>query len=291
MKRIKPIILKSLIIIVASTLFLTAMTWIMGGILVSPHTMQVGDLPKDLTGENISFQSAPGTTIKGWLIPGKKDSGIIILMHGVRGSRLQMLERARFLNKAGYGVMLFDFQAHGESTGPYITFGYLESKDAQAAVAYLHQRFPQEKIGVIGTSMGGAAILLASPPLDVNVMVVESVYPAIDQAISDRITMKVGNWGSIITPLVTWQIKPRFGFGADALRPIDKVDKITVPKLFIAGTEDKHTTLAESMDLFNKAAEPKELWTINGAAHIDLHGFAKDEYEKHILDLFSKYLR
>jgi alpha/beta superfamily hydrolase len=52
-------------------------------------------------------------------------------MHGVRANRLSMVERARFLSYAGYSVLLFDFQGHGESTGQHITFGYLESKDAR----------------------------------------------------------------------------------------------------------------------------------------------------------------
>jgi hypothetical protein len=33
------------------------------------------------------------------------------------------------------GFLLFDFQAHGESIGCHITFGYLEGRDAAAAVA------------------------------------------------------------------------------------------------------------------------------------------------------------
>ena len=59
-------------------------------------------------------------------------------MHGVRANRLVMLARARFLHKAGYAVLLFDFQAHGESSGKRITFGHLEGLDASAAVTFLH---------------------------------------------------------------------------------------------------------------------------------------------------------
>jgi pimeloyl-ACP methyl ester carboxylesterase len=68
-----------------------------------------------------------------------------------------MLERARFLLRAGYTVLLFDFSAHGESTGEHITIGYLESRDAQAAISFLRKILPGEKIGVIGVSMGGGS--------------------------------------------------------------------------------------------------------------------------------------
>ncbi len=216
--------------------------------------------------------------------------GAIALMHGVRANRLSMLERARFLSHAGYAVLLFDFQAHGESEGKNITFGYLESKDAQAAINSLRLNAPDEKIGLIGISMGGASALLASPPLEVTAMVLEMVYPTIKQAISNRLTMRLGGWASVLTPLLSWQLKPRLGIDADALHPIDKVGSIRIPKLFIVGAEDRHTTLEESQRMFNAAGEPKELWVISGAGHVDLYSVSKNEYEQRVLGFFGKYL-
>lgn len=211
-------------------------------------------------------------------------------MHGVRANRLSMLDRARFLSHADYSVLLFDFQAHGESTGEHITFGYLESMDAQAAVRFLRANAPHEKIGVIGVSLGGAAVLLASPALDVNATVLEMVYPTINQAISNRLTMRLGGWAGSLTPLLSWQLKPRLGIDAEVLRPIDHIGKISLPILLIAGAEDQHTTLEESRRMFDAANEPKELWVVNGARHVDLYPVAKREYEQHVLDFFAKYV-
>jgi fermentation-respiration switch protein FrsA (DUF1100 family) len=202
-----------------------------------------------------------------------------------------MLDRARFLSKAGFSVLLFDFQAHGESSGEHITFGYLESRDAQAAVDFLRSNAPGEKIGVIGVSMGGAATLLASPPLDVNALVLEMVYPNINQAVGNRLSMRVGAWGAILTPLLTWQLKPRLGISAGALMPIENVGKIVIPKLFIVGEQDQHTTLRESEQMFSVAAEPKELWIVEGAKHTDLFVDKKQEYEQRVLRFFEDRLR
>jgi alpha-beta hydrolase superfamily lysophospholipase len=239
----------------------------------------------------VQFPSESGALINGWLIEGQKGAGVIALMHGVRASRVDMLGRARFLKDAGYTVLLFDFQAHGESRGEHITFGYLESRDASAALEFLRANFPDEKIGLIGVSMGGAAALLATPPLEVDAMVLEMVYPTISQAVSDRLVMNLGGWSGALTPLLTWQLKPRLGFGPEALRPIDNVGSISAPKLFIAGTEDRHTTIEESRQLFNAAREPKEFWAIEGAAHVNFHEFARRDYESRVLDFFDKYLR
>jgi len=136
--------------------------------------------------------------------------------------------------------------------------------------------------------MGGACALLAEPALRVNAMVLESVYPTIQQAVADRLESRFGWPGKLGTPFLTWQLKPRLGFGSDDLCPIKQAGKITVPKFFIAGTADRDTTLQESKDLFDAAAEPKQLWLVEGAAHVDLHEFAKEEYEKRVLDFLAK---
>ena len=265
-------------------------TWLAGSVLSASANQPVGNLPSDLAGSPVKFPSASGATIHGWFIPGKKGVAII-LMHGVRANRLSMLDRARFLSHADYSVLLFDFQAHGESTGEHITFGYLESMDAQAAVSFLRSRAPDEKIGAIGVSLGGAAALLSSPPLEVDAVVLEMVYPTIDQAISNRLTMRLGGWASSLTPLLSWQFKPRLGVDAESLRPIDHIGKISPPKLLIVGAEDQHTTLEESRRLFDAASEPKELWVVNGARHVDLYPLTKKEYEQHVVGFFGKYLR
>lgn len=264
--------------------------WIAGSILIAPVHQSIGDRPADLAVRVVQFNSQSGATIHGWFIPGKKDAGAIVLMHGVRANRLNLVNRARFLSRAGFSVLLFDFQAHGESSGDHITFGYLESRDAQAAVEFLRTNAPGERIGVIGISMGGAATLLASPPLDVNAMVLEMVYPTIDQAVSNRLSMRLGKWAGLLTPLLTWQLKPRLGVGADALQPIQRVDQIPIPKLFIAGAEDQHTTLEESRQMFSAAASPKELWVVERAMHVDLYAERKEEYEERVLSFFKREL-
>lgn len=286
--RVKRAIIIGLLMIALLT-FISA--WVAGGFLTTPANQPVGNLPSDLYGESVQFSSESGSTIHGWLIPGERQRGAVVLMHGVRGNRTSMLERARFLSHAGYTVLLFDFQAHGESPGKQITFGYLESRDARAAVSFLRARLPGESIGVIGVSMGGAAALLATPPLETEALVLEMVYPTIDQAIEDRLQIRLGKLGSVIAPLLRWQLKPRLGISTAALRPIDKVGSVQVPKLFIAGENDEHTRIEESRALFTTAAEPKDLWVVNGAKHEDLLRFAGQEYERRVLLFFDRYLR
>lgn len=58
-------------------------------------------------------------------------------------------------------MLLFDFQAHGESPGDHITFGFLESRDARAALDFVHRELPGQLVAALGISLGGAAAVLA----------------------------------------------------------------------------------------------------------------------------------
>ena len=263
-----------------------------GSLLMAPHQCRL-EPPAgvEYTVESVAFPSASGATVRGWLVPARDPRGVIILMHGVRADRRTMLSRVPFLHHAGYGVLLFDFQAHGETVGQHITFGHLESRDATAAAEFVRQKYPGVKTAVLGVSLGGAAALLAEPPLPVNAMIIELAYPTIEQAVEDRLMIRFGPWGKYGAPLLTWQMKPRLGFGPEDLCPIRQAARITVPKFFLAGAADRHTTLAESQALFDAAAEPKQLWIVPGAGHEDLRAFAPEAYEKKVLAFLAENLK
>ena len=294
--RRKRILVRLVGVFIAATVLAVFAAWVAGSMLIGPSHQHVGDLPADLGGQPVEIPSSSGAMLRGWLVSPARSGGLevrvagpraVVLMHGLRANRLAMLDRARFLAAAGYAVLLFDFQAHGESTGDTITFGYLESKDARAAVDFVRLKYPNGPIGVIGVSMGGAAALLASPKLDIDAMVLEEVYPDIKSAIADRFQMALGGWGRTLTPLLTLQMKPRLGVGADQMRPIERISQIPLPKLIIAGSEDRHTTLEESRALFDAAPEPKQLWVVQGASHTDMCSFAPAEYRDRILEFFA----
>lgn len=264
--------------------------WIVGGLLCASANHTVA-LPKDLAVEPVSFPSKSGATISGWLLAGETNRGVIVLQHGIRADKSTLVERAKFLSRAGYAVLLFDFQAHGESPGHVITLGFLESRDSQAAVEFAKSKFPGKPIAVIGVSLGAAAAALANPPLDVQALVLEMMFPTVEQATKDRIEMRLGSLGRCLSPLLTTQIPFRAGCRVEDLSPIKSVAKITVPKLFLAGTADRETKFAEAQAIFTNAAEPKVFMAFEGARHQDLHHFAPEQYQKLVLDFLATYLK
>lgn len=265
-------------------------SWFVAGQLVASRPQKIGSPPADIHATSISLGSKSGATISGWHIPADDSRGVIVLLHGIRGSRLSMLERARFLNNAGYSIVMVDLQGHGESSGEQITIGHLEKRDAKAAVEFARKQHPTEPIGVIGVSLGGASALLASP-LGIDALVIESVYPDIESAINNRVAARLGPLSAIPAWLLLMQLEPRLGIEKSQLRPIDHVPDIGCPVLIISGSEDLHTTAEETKRMYEAAQKPKELWLVDGAAHVDLLAAATTEYVSRVKRFLDKHLR
>ena len=262
-----------------------------GSIASAPALRAIGTPPSDVPAEHISFPSASGKPLVGWFIGGRPGRGAVLLMHGIRANRLEMLGRARMLYAHGFSVLLFDFQAHGESPGTQMTFGYLEALDARGAFDYLRRRLPDERIGIVGTSLGGAATILSEKPIEADAFVLEAVFGSFDEALSQRLTSRFGSLlGHVVFPLLKVQVSPRLGFDPDRLNPAEKVSRLHAPLLLIAGGSDNLATLAEMKRIYARANEPKELWVIPNAAHVDFHRFAPAEYEQRVVAFFASRL-
>jgi fermentation-respiration switch protein FrsA (DUF1100 family) len=255
----------------------------------------VGEAPDDLPFERVALTSASGGRLSGWYVPGDPGGGAVILMHGVHANRLQMLPRARMMHRWGFSVLLFDFQAEGESSGQNITFGWLEAKDARAAFEWLRAKAPGERIGLLGVSLGGAAAIVAEPVIEADAMVLEAVYGSFDDAIRNRLVIKLGRAGRalapVLSPLLAMQVKPRLGFDPEELCPISRVANIHAPVFLVAGDKDEHATLDEMRHIYANANEPKELWIIPGAAHVDFLTAVPVDYERRVVGFLRQRLR
>lgn len=275
--------------VVSFVLFVGAVFWV-GDTLTKPSRVVTGAPPIELGGRNLTFQTGTGATLSGWFFPGISGRGAILLLHPIRSNKRDMLPRARFLVQEGFSVLLVDLQAHGESSGERITFGYREAKDIGAAIKKLESLAPGEKIGAMGISLGAASLILSGEHNSFSAIIFESLYSTIDEAVTNRLQIYLGSPGALLTPLLLSQLKWLLGISPDKLRPIDLVSQLQVPVLIVHGTADRHTTLPEAEQLFAATPESKEFYKVRGAAHVDLHKHAGDKYEQRIISFFTHYL-
>ena len=263
-----------------------------GDAMTRPVLHPAGDPPADLHAQPVRFATPPGGSVSGWFAPGVPGRGAVLLLHGVRGSRQSMVARALWLQREGVATLAIDLPGHGESPAPRITFGANESHAVPAALAWIARRCPGERIGAIGVSLGAASLVLARPDPAPAAVVLESMYPTIEDAVADRLALHVAAPAAALAPLLLWQMPWRLGVTTAQLRPIDALPALRAPLLVAAGDADRHTTLAETERLFAAAtATDKSLWIVPGAAHVDLHAYAPAEYERRVGGFLQRGLR
>lgn len=269
-----------------------AAAWFAAGAAVSVPRWPVGGKPADLPVEDIAVEGEPGIVIRGWMAPHACSCGVVVLLHGSASNREAMLPRARFLYRAGYGVVMVDMRAHGGSDGVFTTFGGRESRDVRAVIAAARQRFAGQKLAAIGFSLGGAALLLGETPADVDALVVEAVYPTIEETARNRVRASMG---AIIGEALPWllyaQMPWRFGVTRADLRPVERIAAVRAPVLVMGGAADPFTPPPETRRLYEAAPPPKDLWIVPGATHWDLHDVAPTAYEARVLAFLGRYLR
>lgn len=264
-------------------------SWWAGSELVRPAQHRV-PLPADFAARVLTIPGS-GRNIAAWWLDQGERAPAVLLLHSIRADRSSMLSRARLLVRHGFSVLLIDLQAHGETPGSAITLGGRESADARSALAWLRQQRPSRRVGVIGCSLGGAAVLLGPQPSGFDAAVFEAVYPRVGRAIENRIRLRVGVLAPVLTPLLLVQLRPRLDVSASELQPIRHIGRLGSPVLIVAGSDDRHTTLEESQELFQAAAEPKELWVVHGARHQDFLSFDPGGYESAVVGFLTRYLR
>jgi dipeptidyl aminopeptidase/acylaminoacyl peptidase len=231
--------------------------------------------------------SAQGMRLKGWYAPAKNGRGILFA-HGAGGDRTALLPEARALSSLGFGVLLFDWPGHGDSTGQS-HWNAGERASLEAAVDWLVAQpdLTSPRVGAYGFSMGGyvlaqvaandqrlAAVVLAGTPADQR----EQVHFQ-----HGRLWL-LGEWPALFA-------LERAGMQLDALKPIDQVEKIAPrAQLIIGGTRDRIVPPEHAPKLFARAREPKELLVIEGAAHGDYADVDGTKYFQALGEFFRRRL-
>ncbi len=250
-----------------------------------PAATDVTELPV----KDVSFYNWRGELLSGWLALIAPGAPVIMLAHGTPGNRVSMLQRAAFLYKHGYNVLLFDFQSYGLSQGVMSTLGMVESEDILAAISFLHG-LPDtmySKIGVLGLSMGAtAAVLAASRSSDILALVAESC--PVD---ATRVPGDVPDEAS--READQQLVEDVYGVDITQARPIDYVNKLAghTAIFFINGDADDITPLPGMQALYQAASAPKQSWVVSNAGHAQSFAIDPDGYMQRVDAFFDTYLR
>ncbi len=244
--------------------------------------------------EDFTITTRDGLKLSCWFIPnGKNSRGTILYLHGVGDCKIGGVTLAKLFFQHGFNVFLYDSRQHGESEGRYCTYGYYEKYDVLTVIDYLQTRsdIQMGKIGIFGTSMGGA-IALQAAAIDHRIAAV-----AAEACFTDLRTISVDYQQRIIK--LPWHFLRNVAmsraqkianFKAREVSPLEVVKQLKIPLLFIHGTEDSFIKLQYSKTLYENANEPKELFLIGGANHNDVWEIGGSKYEKKLVHFFERHL-
>ncbi len=250
-----------------------------------------GVTPRDkgLAYEDVTLTTADGLSLKGWYLPSHNQAAIILL-HGYGGNRLEMLDRAALLSKHGYGVLLYDERASGESSGDKRTFGWLDVNDVPLALTYLQARseIDPQRIGILGFSIGGQIALRAAAQSDqIKAVVAEEPGFARISDVPDIPTLEdkfyvVGYWVS-----ENWlSLRTGVPIPEGVLTALPRI--APRPILFTATGQDYGRTLVKYF--FDRAAEPKQWWEVPETTHGGSPQVRPDEYERTVVGFLDRVL-
>lgn len=107
---------------------------------------------------------------------------------------------------------------HGEREAAHTTFGRHEARGVDSELRWLTAQAPGEKIGAISVSLGAASITLCDRCPLPAALVLESMYPTIEDAVTNRLRTRVGAMASLLQPLLLAQVPLRLGIPPERLR-------------------------------------------------------------------------
>lgn len=244
--------------------------------------------------DTVSFPTPDGETIRGWFLYGARGNPLIVVCHGVGTNREDLRDVSRFLCRAGFNVLTFDFRAHGESTGRKTTFGFREAIDIQTAVRFARDSYSAyfQGIGVYAISMGSAAALFASPHLpEVQAFVLDSPFARLSNLIASQfiglppwlrpmVATLTGLYGSLL-----------MGLRVDAVAPENHVQHLGLrPVLVLHGDGDALIPISQGRRLFERISGPKEFVETTGAGHVQSYAVMGRAYEEKVVEFFRTCL-
>ena len=233
--------------------------------------------------ENIQLVASDGIELAAWYTP-SENGALILVAHG-HGDKRSVNQYVLYAQN-GYGVLAWDFRAHGESGGEVSTLGYYEALDVEAALEYVLQQEGVEHIGAWGGSMGGVAVLeVSSRRVEIEAVVLDSAFPTLEDEVRWAVTK------SAFLPFIRFFAEKEAKFDMDLLRPVDRIGDISPrPIMIIQGEADSMIPADSAQRLFEAAGEPRYLWTEAGVNHVGMYSMHSEEYEEKVVGFFNEYL-
>ena len=240
-----------------------------GGITVRSETLHT-----DLAG-----------ALRAWYVPPTK-AATIVLLHGTGASGTSLAADFCMYASAGFGVFTYDSPGYGDSRG-HIGWGEGERRAFKSIVGWIRSQSGQRevRIGAVGYSAGGFVLACAAAQdssIDPVVLAGApgNIYEQFERESGAPRSIKA--IGALLALAVFHDAS-----GGDP-QAEDCVSRLSPRALLILGGQnDRVVDPGVAKYLYRQAAEPKDLWIVPGAGHLNYLSAAGDEYRQRMISFFE----
>lgn len=293
---------------IALSLFVTILFGVFAGLLYQTRVeavnlltapMETRNLPNEtpadygLPFEDVTVTNGDGMRLVGWFIP-SENGAVIIMQHGYKATRREMLNEAAMMYKHGYGVLITSVRAHDYSEGENITLGIYEMSDMEAWYQYLISRddINSNQIGILGNSYGGMlAIQYAAQNENIKAVVANCAFSSMPDTVATSVKHFTGLPEFPFVPLIVFWAERDTGIKMEEIDTTKYIPLISPRPVFLMqGGADTVISPSSGQILYDAANEPKELWFEAELGHTAFDKERAEEYETRVLEFFNQYL-
>lgn len=180
--------------------------------------------------------------------------GIIIYYHGNAGAIHEWGTRAPLYLDNGYDILFFDYRNYGKSDGEYCNTEEL-LKDSQAIYNYIKQRYQEDRIILLGYSLGSGLATYVASKNNPKMLILNAPYYSWKTLVADEIAPPIPQY------LIKYDI-PTYSF----------IKEVSCPINIFYGTRD-FLILPETNAKKIQAIRPNSinLYPITDGGHNGLH--------------------
>jgi len=223
---------------------------------------------------DVKFENKQHLLLAGTIYKPEHYDNAVILCHDLfqHKDALWYKECAKQLHKE-FLTFAFDFTGHGKSEGETKKLTITQMiHDLDAAVSYLKEHYPVEKISFIGHGFGMVPFLIWSSSNKCDGFITVNGYGNLKQCVgflfSELQLLELAENG-----VCSFSHDKQHLLSRDFLQEFDQYDLLTIasknntPKLFIHATTDEDVPYEQTLELHEHAAEPKHADFLQAGDH------------------------
>ncbi|GAF36311.1 hydrolase [Lentilactobacillus farraginis DSM 18382 = JCM 14108] len=219
----------------------------------------------------------------------------VIIAHGYKGNRETMANYVKMFHEMGFNALVPDDRGHGESSGNYINFGWLDRLDYLQWINRVIDHVGKDSdILLFGVSMGGATVEMISGetlPPQVKALIADCGYASIREELTYLLKQQFHLPEYPVEPLVSGINRHVLGFSLDDVSSTKQLAKNNRPILFIHGGRDTYVPVKMAYENYRATKSPKQLWIVKNATHAESFWYNPTAYRKRVTAFLETYFK